>query len=136
VTDDDGGVGTKTTPVMVNFNTSGFLPPINSDGTSVFKYNSTIPVKISFTDCNGSKPANLAPTIKLTMISGATPGLEINEPIATSAADTSGVMRFSTNQYIYNLATKPLPDSSATYRITVVIPYNGQEVTVQFGLRP
>ncbi len=136
VSDDDGGTGTAMAAVMVKFNTSGFLQPINADGTSVFKYNSTIPVKISFTDCNGSTPANLAPTIKLTMISGATPGLEINEPISTSAADTTGVMRFSTNQYIYNLATKPLPDPSATYLITVTIPYNGQTVTVQFGLRP
>jgi hypothetical protein len=136
VTDDDGGVGTTTAGVMVKFNTSGFLQPINADGTSVFKYNSTIPVKISFTNCNGSVPNNLAPTIRLTMISGATPGLEINEPISTSAADTTGVMRFSTNQYIYNLATKPLPDSSATYLITVTIPSTGQTETVLFGLRP
>ena len=135
VTDDDGGVGTTTATVTVNFNTSGFLPPINADGTSVFKYNSTIPVKIRFTNCDGSTPANLAPTIKLTMISGATPGLEINEPISTSAADTTGLMRFSAKQYIYNLATKPLPDPSATYLITVTIPYNGQTATVQFGLR-
>ena len=79
--------------------TCGFLQPINADGTSVFKYNSAIPVKISFTNCNGSILANLAPTIELTMISGSTPGLEINEPISASAADTAGVMRFSTNQY-------------------------------------
>ena len=56
VTDDDGGAGTTTATVTVNFNTSGFLPPINADGTSVFKYNSTIPVKISFTNCDGSIP--------------------------------------------------------------------------------
>jgi predicted extracellular nuclease len=136
VTDDDGGVGSTTITKTVNFNTTGFLQPINADGTSVFKYGSTIPVKISFTNCDGSIPTNLAPTIKLTMISGATPGLEINEPISTSAADTSGIMRFSTNQYIYNLATKPLSDPSATYLITVTIPYNGQTVTVKFGLKP
>jgi len=136
ITDDDGGVGTTTATVTVNFNTGGFLQPINADGTSVFKYKSTIPVKIGFTNCNGSVPSNLAPTIKLTMISGATPGAAINEPVSTSAADTSGVMRLSANRYIYNLATKPLPDSSATYLITVTIPYNGQTFTVQFGLRP
>lgn len=136
VSDDDGGTGNATASVLVKFNTSGFLQPINADGTSVFKYNSTIPVKIRFTNCDGSTPANLAPTIKLTMISGATPGLEINEPLSTSAADTTGVMRFSTSQYIYNLASKSLPDSSATYLITVTIPSNGQTFTVPFGLRP
>jgi len=136
VSDDDGGAASAAASVVVNFNTSGFLAPINADGTSVFKYKSTIPVKIRFTNCDGSVPANLAPTIKLTMLSGATPGLEINEPISTSAADTNGVMRFSSNQYIYNLATKPLPDSTATYLITVMLPYNGQTVSVQFSLKP
>jgi hypothetical protein len=136
VEDDDNGTGNAVATATVNYNTSGFLQPINSDGTSVFKYNSTIPVKIQFTNCDGSIPANLAPTITLTMVSGSTPGLAINEPASTSAADTTGIMRFSTNQYIYNLATKPLPDSSATYRITVTIPATGQTVTVIFGLRP
>jgi hypothetical protein len=136
VTDDDGGVGTATPIVKVNFNTTGILQPINQDGTSVFKFKSTIPVKIRFTDCNGTVPPNLTPTIRLTMISGATPGLPINEPASTSAADTSGVMRFSTNQYMYNLGTRTLPDPSATYRIIIIIPYNGQIVTVDFGLKP
>lgn len=136
VTDDDGGTGRANAGVTVNFNASGFLQPLDPAGSSVFKYNSTIPVKIRFTNCDGSIPANLAPTIKLTMVSGATPNLPINEPISTSAADTTGVMRFSANQYIYNLATKPLPDPSATYRITVTVPSTGQTVTVTFGLRP
>ncbi|MFT3890897.1 MAG: ExeM/NucH family extracellular endonuclease [Anaerolineales bacterium] len=136
VTDDDGGVGSTTITKTVNYNTSGVLQPINVNGNSVFKYNSTIPVKISFTNCDGSIPSNLAPTIKLTMVSGSTPGLEINEPISTSAADTNGVMRFSSNQYIYNLATKPLPDPSATYKIMITVPSTGQTVTVNFGLRP
>jgi PKD repeat protein len=136
VTDKDGGSDTKTAATAVNFNTTGFLQPINTNGTSVFKYGSTIPVKISFTNCDGSVPANLAPTIKLQLMSGSTPVLDINEPISTSAADTSGIMRFSTNQYIYNLATKPLPDPAATYQITITVPSTGQTVTVNFGLKP
>jgi uncharacterized protein len=135
VTDDDGDSGSASKSMTVNYNTTGILQPVNSDGTSVFKFGSTIPVKIRFTNCNGTIPSNLAPTIKLTMVSGSTPGLEINEPISTSAADTSGVMRFSTDQYIYNLATKPLPDSTATYRITITVPSTGQTVNVNFGLK-
>jgi len=136
VSDDDDGTANATSDVMVQFNTGGFLQPINPNGTSVFKYRSTIPVKINFTDCDGTVPDDLSPTIELTMIAGATPGLTIEEPASTSSADTPGVMRFRSNQYIYNLATKPLPDPSATYRITVTIPDNGQVSTVQFGLRP
>ena len=135
VTDDDGGAGTSTATVVVRFNSSGILSPLNPDGTSVFKYGSTIPVKVRFTNCDGTSPLNLAPTIKVTVLTGATPGLDINEPLSTSAADTGGVMRFSTNQYLYNLATRPLPDPSATYRITITVPVTGQTVTVDFGLR-
>jgi hypothetical protein len=102
---------------------------------SVFKYGSTIPVKVMFADCDGSIPTDLAPMIKLTMVSGNTPGLDINEPVSTSAADTGGVMRFSDGQWIYNLATKPLPDPTATYRITITVPETGQTVTATFGLR-
>ena len=122
VTDDDDGTGSATATVTVNFNTSGVLPPLNKDGTSVFKFKSTIPVKVQFTDCNGAVPANLAPKIKLTLVIGTTPGLEIDPPASTSAADTPGIMRFSGNQYIYNLATKTLPDPSGTYRITITVP--------------
>lgn len=136
VTDDDGGDGSTQIIKAVSYNTSGFLQPINSDGTSVFKYGSTIPVKVIFSNCDGSVPTNLAPTITLTMVSGATPGLQINEPVSTSAADTTGVLRFSSGQYMYNLATRSLPDPSATYQITVTIPSTGQTVTVNFGLRP
>ena len=48
VTDDDGGVGSTTITKTVNFNTSGFLQPINPDGTSVFKYKSTLPGQDQF----------------------------------------------------------------------------------------
>jgi hypothetical protein len=138
VTDDDGGSGSDTKTVSVNFTSSGFLQPINPDGTSVFKYGSTIPVKIRFQDCNGSYPSNLAPKISVVVYSTSTPPYSINEPISTSAADTGGVMRWSSapdNQYIYNLSTKALPDPAATYKIVVTVPATGQSVEVKFGLK-
>jgi hypothetical protein len=138
VTDSDGAPTDNDNDFTVNFTIvgGGVLPPINQDGTSVFKFKSTIPTKIKVQNCDGSYPSNLAPTIALTMKSGATPGLEINEPISTSAADTTGIMRVADQQYIYNLATKPLPDSSATYKIKITIPATLQEVTATFGLKP
>ena len=123
VSDDDGGSDTRNASVSVNYNTSGFLNPLQADGTSVFKSKSTIPVQIVFMNCNGSIPTNLAPMIKVT------------EPPSTNAL-ISGVMRFSSGQYVFNIAGKSLPDPSATYLITVTIPLNGQTVTVPFALRP
>ncbi len=140
VTDNDGGVGQDANnSLAVNFTVEGggVLPPVNQDGSSVFKYTSTIPVKIKIADCDGSYPSSLAPTIKLTLISGSAPSQTINEPISTSAADTSGIMRFDStvNQYLYNLATKPLPDPTATYKISITILRTGQVIAVNFGLR-
>jgi hypothetical protein len=45
-------------------------------------------------------------------------------------------MRFADQQYIYNLATKPLPDPSAVYRIKITIPLTGQIVEEDFSLKP
>lgn len=130
VTDDDGLSNSTTTNVSVNFNTSGFLPPIKADGSSVFKNKGTIPVQIVFTNCNGSTPANLAPAIEVFLTSGAAPGAP------PSAPEISGLMRFSSGQYVYNLSGKSLSDPSATYLITVTVPSNGQTISVPFVLRP
>ena len=135
VTDSYGHTATTTTTVTINFTTSGILQPINQDGSSVFKFGRTIPVKVRFTDCASAAPATLAPTIKLVVLSGTTPGQEINEPESTSAADTTGVMRFSDGQYMYNLATRALPDPSATYRLIITVLATGQTVTAMFGLK-
>jgi len=136
VTDDDGGVGSTETQVAVNFETSGFLPPLNTSGSNEFKFKSTIPVKIRFIDCDGSKPTGLAPTIKLTLLSGPDAGLEIIDPASTSDAETVGILRYGPGHYISNLAAESLPDTYGTYQITITIPHNGQVFTINFTLRP
>ena len=55
VTDDDGG-RLNDCNGYGEIQHQRFPAALNADGTSVFKYKSTIPVKISFTDCNGSLP--------------------------------------------------------------------------------
>jgi uncharacterized protein len=139
VTDDDGASGSATATTTVNYTVvgGGLLPPINQDGSSIFRYGSTIPVKVKLQDCDGTFPANLAPRITLTVLSNGTPVGQINEPISTSAADTNGVLRFdqASQQYIYNLSTRALPDPTATYEITITVPATGQTVTGRFGLK-
>ena len=44
-------------------------------------------------------------------------------------------MRWSAPQYIYNLATKSLSDSSATYRLTLTVQSTGQTVITTFGTK-
>ncbi len=138
VTDAAGAEGSASENVTINYviTGDGFLPPINNDGSSVFKYKSTIPVKIQVLDCDGLIVNGLAPQIDLVLLSSAPPPVSINEPDSTSAADTTGVMRDAGDHYIYNLATKPLPDPSGLYQIIVTIPETGQQVDpVDFGLK-
>jgi len=112
-TDDDGGTGSVSSAakaVSLLYATSGFLPPINANGTrSVFKIGSTIPVKLRVTDCNGVSVGTLKPDVDLKKIDSS-PEANVNEVVSSSAADTGSDMRYDATsippQYIYNLSTK------------------------------
>jgi PKD repeat protein len=141
VTDDDGGSDTDATNgVTINYTVvgGGVLQPINGTGPrSLFKYGSTIPVKVQLQDCDGSFPSNLAPTIAVRLTSGSTPSGTDESITSTSAADSGTTMRFSPTDsiYIYNLATKSLSDPSAGYHITITVPSTGQKIEADFGLK-
>ena len=77
VEDDDVTSAPATIGFTLNYNLSSILQPINDtrngQPTSLFKYGSTIPVKVVITDCNGSLPANLAPKVTWRQGLNATP---------------------------------------------------------------
>jgi predicted extracellular nuclease len=134
VTDDDGDSGSAGASVRVDYDVT-VLPPLGDPGKHVFRSNSTIPVKIVVADCDGSRPSDLEPRIKVVKTSGSPPHQEINEPVSSSSADTTGIMRFADGKYVYNLSGRTLPDPSGSYRIEITLP-NGQVVTASFGLKP
>jgi hypothetical protein len=134
VTDDDGGPGSASDSVRVNYDVT-VLRPLGDPAKDVFKSSSTIPVKLSVANCDGSHPSALEIRIRAVKTSGAPPPQEINEPVSTSAADRAGFMRFADGHYLYNLSARALPDPSGTYRIEMTLP-NGQVATASFGLKP
>ena len=94
---------------VVNTTTfSGFLPPLNVAGKS-FKCGSVIPVKFQLTDTGSGNISNSAARLFLARIENDMPGDEIE---ATSKGKSNDLNYFrydaGTNQYIYNLDTKPL----------------------------
>jgi hypothetical protein len=147
VTDKDGGTGTSSSAanaVSHLYALSGILAPFNPDGTSVWKYGSTLPVKVRITDCDSQPVSGLAPNIGTSIVSSNDPTIAIDETASMSAADPTGVMRYdaTAGQYIYNFASKYLSDPSATYYMTVKgTDSNGNIVTspaivqVKFGLK-
>jgi hypothetical protein len=142
VTDKDSGTGLNSSSagaVSFLWNMSGILQPVNpGPPNSIFKYGSTLPVKVKVTDCNGSPVGTLTLKITWQLLSSGTPTGGVNEPYSTSAADTGNTMRFTgtpDNQYIFNLATKSFPDGTATYRIYVTIQETNQQVSADIGLK-
>ena len=142
---DSDGAGSPTEPtatVWVNFNLSRILQPVNDTGhgalPSVFKYGSTIPVRVEVTDCDGSHPSNLVLKLSYSTNLSSTPPGEA-EPTSTSAADTGSYMRFSDPIYIYNLASKSVTsDSSSGVKLFVSLMDGStvkQYVSAQIGFK-
>ena len=141
VSDEDGsGVDdTDTAAVSLLYNVSGVLQPVNDtqakNDPSIFKYGSTIPVKIKVTDCDDVSVSGLSPQIKVNKLAGSTPSGTDESIVSTSGADTGTTMRYDAagGLYIYNLATKSLVDSTAAYRLTITGPFAA--VTADFGTK-
>lgn len=87
-TDMAGNTSTQTTTFEVQYAFSGFLPPIQADGSKVFKLGSTIPIKFQLKDFNNIYISAAKATLTLQQFSNDTP---IGDPIvveSTSGADT------------------------------------------------
>ena len=142
VNDGDGGTAAAGAPANVSllYGTSGILQPIDAAGTSTFKITSTIPTKVSVTDCAGASVGTAVLQVQLVKLgSGST---QVNEVVSSSAADSGDLMRYdaSARQYIFNLSTKRSQFNAGNdltagrYRLQIVgasIPV----VTVEFNLR-
>ena len=111
-TDAHGNTGEGLIDVIVRAPlwASGFLQPINNDGSSVFKYGSIIPVKFQLRSAiSGAYYGACECHVKVFGPSGPE-NSQINEVAATSvsSADSGDIARYdpSANQYVFNLSTK------------------------------
>ena len=95
-------------------------PPINADGTSVFKNRGVVPVKFTLSN-DGMATCQLpAATISLIQTAGETVG-PINESTYAFAADSSSSFRIDAAacQYVFNLGTNSL--GTGTYSVSISI---------------
>jgi hypothetical protein len=95
------------------------LPPINTDGTSVFSASrGVVPVKFNLTQ-DGVATCDLpAATIAVTRISNGVTGA-VNESVYSNNADTGSNFRIDSCQYIYNLNSRAL--GLGIYRVDILI---------------
>jgi len=117
-----------------HYSWSGVLQPVNSDGTSVFKRGSTIPIKFKLTGACAGDP-NLTANIYFYKISSAEG--PVNEATSSSSADTGTLFRYSVSddQYIYNLGTKAPDITDGSWNLGVDL-HDGMGIqVVKIGLR-
>ncbi len=113
--DDAGNVGTSSFDVAVTLSASKLLAPVNTDGSSVFKKNSTIPLKFVLTGASAGI-TDLVARVFVAKISNNVIGSDI-EAVSTSTASTGNVFRYDAGQYVFNLGTKSL--TVGTYQIRI-----------------
>ncbi|MFQ6056088.1 MAG: PxKF domain-containing protein, partial [Methanosarcinales archaeon] len=127
--------GTTTISVTegVVYNFSGFLPPIKTDGTGIYKQGRTLPTKFQLTDANNNYIATAIAELFVAKISDGVVGTD-EIPLSTSAADTGNIFRYDAegNQYIYNLSTDTL--SVGTWQLKVVLD-DGKNYTVIISIK-
>ena len=122
--DSNGGFLAELDIFSVQEYSAQVQPPINADGSSVFKANrGVVPVKFTLT-LNGVATCDLPPaTIAVTRTAGGTLGT-VNESVYSGSADSGSNFRIDSCQYVYNLNSSAL--GVGTYRVDIII--NGQVV--------
>jgi hypothetical protein len=116
-TDAAGNRTTTSFTVTVPVSWSFFLQPINSDGTSIFKQGSTVPVKFRLTGASAGI-TNLDATIRVQKVANNITGSELETVVATTA-DSGTTFRYDpvAGIYIFNLSTTGL--QAGTYSVSV-----------------
>lgn len=102
-----------TTTLGIQYMSTGFLPPINPDGNTVFGNGRAIPIKLRISDANGNPIPNATLTVTLAKLGEAIPVSSV------SAANSGTTMRYSPadDLYIYNWDLGSL--SNGTYLVSV-----------------
>ncbi len=128
---DNGNFIQDTLIVQVVYEFDGFLPPIETDGLSIFKSGRTLPIKFQLTAADG------------TLITDATANLAVFQIIdentlqavefgASGSSNIGNLFRFDEDQYIYDLSTRGF--SPGAY-LRVVSLNDGTAYSVQVSIR-
>ena len=117
--DSDSTFAKASFPVHVRFQAPGdgsfFGQPINADGSSIFKKNSTIPVKFRLTGASAGI-TNLVAKLYTAKVSNGVTGTFV-EPDTNVAGDGGNTFRYDGGQYIYNLSTKSMTTGTWSLRV-------------------
>lgn len=123
----------KINTYYVRYSYSEILPPINQDGSSIFKLGKIVPVKFQLKDSLGNFIPTAVVRLYLTKISNDVLGTEV-EAESIGEANTGNLFRYDStdNQYAFNLSTAGL--SVGTWQIKILLD-DGTSRYVNIALR-
>jgi hypothetical protein len=112
---------------------SGILKPINTDGSSVFKLNSTVPVKFRLMNADGKPAMGATARLCLSRLDNGVPGKE-TEAVSSGWSNPGNLFRYDSGEdlYIFNLKTRDL--SAGTWRLRIDLDDESSQY-VDIGLR-
>jgi hypothetical protein len=134
-----------TTPYVLNYSPNqsgsititsqivfgGFLDPVKTDGSGVYKQGRTLPIKFQLIDTNGTIITNHTAQLFVAKIQDGITGTD-EVPLSVSAADRGNFFRISDGQYLYNLDTSTL--TPGTWQLNVSID-DGTSHTVVISIK-
>jgi hypothetical protein len=111
------------------------LPPINADGTSVFKARSTIPAKFRVCDASGNSIGASGVVIGLRLVQtiSGTATADVNEPVTSTTPDASFRWDLAGQQWVFNISTKTSA-SNKTYVYEITL-NDGTNIQFRYGLK-
>jgi hypothetical protein len=129
-TDAHGNVATGSFQAQVSYAWSGFLPPIDPAGNSLFQLGCTVPVKFRLVGASAGI-TNAVAKLTFTKLSSTYTGSHV--AAGSNASATPGnTFRYDSGQYAFNLSTKNL--SAGTWKLSIDLG-DGVSRTVSISLR-
>ena len=119
-TDFAGNQSIKTIKYKVKYSFEGIIKPINSDGSSVFKFGRDIPVKFQLKDYAGNNSSIANAKLYLEKIADLGTGTFI-EAVSSGNSNTQNIFRYDNKdeQYIFNLNTSNM--SVGTWKLKIIL---------------
>ena len=111
------------------------LPPINANGTSIFKQGGTVAAQFRVFDAHGNSVGTPGVVQKFTLVKvvTGTQGTVVNEPASTTTPDTAFYWDQITQQWVFHLGTRQLV-AGKTYFYEIDL-NDGTSICFSFGLK-
>lgn len=131
-TDNVGRTADASCTTQVQYQYGGLQQPVNTDGSSIFKLNSAVPLKFKLTDYAGAPLSGAVARLSVAKVTNAIEGIYLEAEAKGNSSSGNVFSQDGDGQYHYNLDTKPLSTGTWSAKITLD---DGTSYTTRFSLK-